>query len=100
MDLSELPGTKAPTRVYMRLSMAPTTYVAEDCLFWHLGMGGPWSCGGLLHPHVGEFYRGKAGVGDQVGEHPFRGKGEGHGMVSKKKKKKKKKTGSGTTFEM
>jgi hypothetical protein len=33
--------------------MAPVTYVAENCLIWHHGRRGPWSCGGLLSQHRG-----------------------------------------------
>jgi hypothetical protein len=36
-------------RVYMDGSMAPATYLAEDCLI--NGRGGPWSCGGLMPQH-------------------------------------------------
>lgn len=50
--LSEFPGTKPATRVYMDESMAPGTYVAKDFLMWHQwGQAGSWSCGGLLPQH-------------------------------------------------
>ena len=32
LDPGELPETKLPIRVYMGWSVAPSTYVAEDCL--------------------------------------------------------------------
>jgi hypothetical protein len=41
-------GLNHQSRVYMGRSMAPATYVAEDCLFSIGGRGCAWSCGGLM----------------------------------------------------